>query len=79
MELAEKRTSSGLRSRGLGELRTELDAMQSDAEAVTDAFYRDLEFGTANLPHWRCSAWCWAPDECLAVTRATQNVCTVSQ
>ena len=31
------------------ELRQELDAMQDDAEKITDAFLRDLEFGTAGL------------------------------
>lgn len=50
MELAEKRYEQWLAQQGLEpELRTELDAMQSDAEKITDAFYRDLEFGTAGL------------------------------
>ena len=48
MELAEKRYAQWLAQQGLEpELRQELDAMHSDAEKVTDAFYRDLEFGTA--------------------------------
>ena len=46
MELAEKRYAQWLAQQGLEpELRQELDAMHSDAEKVTDAFYRDLEFG----------------------------------
>ena len=50
MELAEKRYAQWLAQQGLEpELRQELDAMHSDAEKVTDAFYRDLEFGTAGL------------------------------
>ena len=50
MELAEKRYAQWLAKQGLEpELRQELDAMQSDAEKITDAFYRDLEFGTAGL------------------------------
>ena len=50
MELAEKRYEQWLAQQGLEpELRTELDTMQSDAEKITDAFYRDLEFGTAGL------------------------------
>ena len=50
MELAEKRYEQWLAQQGLEpELRTELDAMQSDTEKITDAFYRDLEFGTAGL------------------------------
>lgn len=50
MELAEKRYTQWLAQQGLEpELRQELDAMHSDAEKVTDAFYRDLEFGTAGL------------------------------
>lgn len=50
MELAEKRYAQWLAQQGLEpELRQELTAMQSDAEKVTDAFYRDLEFGTAGL------------------------------
>ena len=50
MELAEKRYAQWLAQQGLEpELRQELDAMYSDAEKVTDAFYRDLEFGTAGL------------------------------
>ena len=50
MELAEKRYAQWLAQQGLEpELRQELDAMHSDAEKITDAFYRDLEFGTAGL------------------------------
>ena len=50
MELAEKRYAQWLAQQGLEpELREELTAMHSDAETVTDAFYRDLEFGTAGL------------------------------
>lgn len=50
MELAEKRYAQWLAQQGLEpELREELTAMQSDAEKITDAFYRDLEFGTAGL------------------------------
>ena len=50
MELAEKRYAQWLAQQGLEpELRQELDAMHSDAEKVTDAFYRDLEFGTGGL------------------------------
>ena len=41
MELAEKRYAQWLAQQGLEpELRQELDAMHSDAETVTDAFYR---------------------------------------
>ena len=51
MELAEKRYAQWLAQQGLEpELRQELDAMHSDAEKVTDAFYRDLEFGTPRRP-----------------------------
>ena len=50
MELAEKRYAQWLAQQGMEpELRQELDAMRSDAEKITDAFYRDLEFGTAGL------------------------------
>ena len=50
MELAEKRYAQWLAQQRLEpELREELTAMQSDAEKITDAFYRDLEFGTAGL------------------------------
>ena len=56
MELAEKRYEQWLAQQGLEpELRTELDAMQSDAEKITDAFYRDLELVRQACA--ACSAW----------------------
>ena len=32
-----------------GELRTELESIKGDTEAIKDRFYRDLEFGTGGL------------------------------
>ena len=50
MELAEKRYAQWRAQPELDpELRQELDAMQGDADRITDAFYRELEFGTAGL------------------------------
>ena len=50
MELAEQRYQHWCAQKTLDpELRQELAAMQNDADKVTDAFYRDLEFGTAGL------------------------------
>ena len=50
MELAEQRYQHWCAQKTLDpELRQELAAMQNDADKITDAFYRDLEFGTAGL------------------------------
>ena len=50
MELAEQRYQHWCAQKTLDpELRQELAAMQIDADKITDAFYRDLEFGTAGL------------------------------
>ena len=50
MELANTRYAQWCAQRDLEpELRQELAAMQGDEEKITDAFYRDLEFGTAGL------------------------------
>ena len=50
MELAEKQYQLWCAQPALDpELRRELDSMQGDPERITDAFYRDLEFGTAGL------------------------------
>ena len=76
MELAEKRYEQWLAQQGLEpELRTELDAMQSDAEKITDAFYRDLEFGTAGLRGVLGAG----TDECLCDPPRNAGSCTVSQ
>ena len=75
MELAEKRYAQWLAQQGLEpELRQELDAMHSDAEKVTDAFYRDLEFGTAGL-----RGVLGASDEYLRDPPRDAGGCTVSQ
>ena len=50
MELVNTRYAQWCAQRDLEpELRQELAAMQGDEEKITDAFYRDLEFGTAGL------------------------------
>ena len=50
MELANTRYAQWCAQQDLEpELRQELAAMQGDGEKITDAFYRDLEFGTAGL------------------------------
>ena len=50
MEFAEKRYAQWRAQETLDpELRQELMAMQADEAKITDAFYRDLEFGTAGL------------------------------
>ena len=50
MELANTRYVQWCAQQNLEpELRQELAAMQGDEEKITDAFYRDLEFGTAGL------------------------------
>lgn len=78
MELAEKRYAQWLAQQGLEpELRQELDAMHSDAEKVTDAFYRDLEFGTGGSA--RRARRRHESDEYLRDPPRDAGGCTVSQ
>lgn len=50
MELAEKRYAQWCEAANLDEdLKQELAALRQDSEKITDAFYRELEFGTAGL------------------------------